>query len=376
MSFINQGKTNWKFLIIIIILAVVVGGFLDYLWRTEKVEKENGSTNFKIAYYTNNALYVASDDGSLPNKVFDCYPGSQPGECKGINWLKDGRLLIQMNIDKLVYGAQDVWYDTKLLIFDLLKNTVVTVSHPDGYLASFAGYDPLIISAISDRENLSENLSQEYYLDPDTQEVSQINTQQVVLSSSEKLSYRLNDTLTYMDLSKTEEIPNTNGDLLVIDHSGLSKTSLYNVKSGFSKLLFDKGNLDFNGINYYIRGLSHCSLSEDSSFVACHILSSPPSVYDPDETSSIILIDTKSETKFFLTSDRYPELFSDGDIWSFQFSPDNQYLYIGFDKGKCKTNDIYRLKLSDKSLTKVLEGIQTNGNCAWVFALSPVLKGK
>jgi len=45
MPFITQGKTNWKFLVIVIILAVIVGG--GALWYVKRAEKSYQSPEIK-----------------------------------------------------------------------------------------------------------------------------------------------------------------------------------------------------------------------------------------------------------------------------------------------------------------------------------------
>lgn len=108
MAFLSQGKTNWKFLLIIVILAAIVGGGIlvyQYLW----LPKEEAKNSQKPVACTQEAKVCP--DGSYvsrigPNCEFAICP-----EVKAIDWeslVPDIKIALQQAYPETFFRDEDI----------------------------------------------------------------------------------------------------------------------------------------------------------------------------------------------------------------------------------------------------------------------------
>jgi len=154
MPFITQGKTNWKFLLIIIILAVIVGGlaiFWQYYWMpveqsntpkilSEKYCKEDGDCVCGIHKTTRSCFYGNKDYVDTTQQCPDFCTGIGGNfqikcvnkECKQISTIQD-ETADWKTYRNIEYGFEfkypDYWAVKESLIFDSNSNDKLNVRH-------------------------------------------------------------------------------------------------------------------------------------------------------------------------------------------------------------------------------------------------------
>lgn len=337
----------------------------------------NVNGNFNIAYIFDDGVYVAKSDGTLPKKVFDCLPfrgekiDMSKTTCFAIYWLKDGRLLVSIANGKTIFLGQDYEDDSDLIIIDSKNNSSKTIKRPSDYYmwgADVYVWDPLIVSKKEDMGNDITGYAKYNWFDPDTGGISEIFKKEI--NKDKHYFYLLADTSIFDSLYKSNHVPNQKGDILLV--SG-NQVILYNVLDKTEKVIFDDGQtikIEFNGVGYDLLGQNVCKLSSNSSFAACFLTELSPH----KDSVVIAVINIKTNDKTIISYQYDGQL--GGYPWSFQFSPDGQYLYIdsGNTSGSVGNTNIYRFNLTSQSLTKVLNSVRVTGDAEWMFALSPELK--
>jgi len=318
--------------------------------------------NFKIAYSLDDGIYIANSDGTSARKVFDCpiYKTNSNGTCSVPFWLKDGRLISNITNGKRIDVGQDFIDDMDLAVIDVMNNNTKIISRPKGYnnynwnssANNFIIQDPLVLTQKGD--------SNKYYLfNPDKGSVASISRKEVTVSDKSYF-YFPDDTLTYDYGDKSENIPNKNGDILLISHGSSCQVTVYNVNTKEAKDIFDNCDKDkviiITDKKYELLDKDYCKLSRDSSYVAC----SMEDFAHVGGDRLILLVDLKNNNKIVLPYSH----------WSFQFSPDSQYLYMGSlpDGGIAS---ISRYNIVNKSLENVISYVRSSADVSLVFSLSP-----
>jgi len=99
MSFLKEEKTNWKYILIVVILAAVVGGMiLGYLWWTEK---EVGPQEIKTSEGVDNRLLLTEKNAE---EIWEkeCYPAAPevPDICSDFNYDSPTTEFLYINKEK------------------------------------------------------------------------------------------------------------------------------------------------------------------------------------------------------------------------------------------------------------------------------------
>jgi hypothetical protein len=80
MPFLTQGKTNWKFLLIVIILAIIVGG--GALWCAKRLEQTLGFAELPKAEQTSTQEQECLNSGGTLTTAYCCKSVSDfPNSC-------------------------------------------------------------------------------------------------------------------------------------------------------------------------------------------------------------------------------------------------------------------------------------------------------
>jgi len=141
MSFVVQGKTNWKFLLIIFILAAIMGGTVlvyQYWWLSQEKVKI-GREQFLPKY---NLLIIVSD--SLRADALSCYGGeaNTPNICglakQGVlfeNAYSNGQSTLPSSLSIFTGNYPNMYIDPGMALdfFKLYENKIITFDNIDEF---------------------------------------------------------------------------------------------------------------------------------------------------------------------------------------------------------------------------------------------------